>query len=447
MTPCEVELLTRYLTHLNILCEDADFADFEEWYQPVRYAKGPGAPRTVEEASGAALQGRAENSAGRQARQPPLEPTPEESPLNQVTEVLRPTAATALIMLALALPACAGVPPAAQVPTEIPPAATTARPTSPSPQPEQASTELPADTLEPTQTSQMTPAPPPAHGPSEGFASVSAGLDHTCGIRTDGSVACWGANRYGESIPPPSELALVSAGAGYTCGLTTDGSLTCWGADDRGQSTPPRGSFVAVSAGNPGACGLRKTGGVTCWGDSRLGQDAIPQGEFAQVSAGAGYACGVRTDGSAACWGDNRLSRATPVDRGYAAARAGTDSLGDPYACGIRTEGWVECWGKGQDSGDATPTGTFVSISAGAGYACGVTDQGLLACWGQERSGRTTPPRGKFTSVSAGGLHACGVRIDGSVRLLGRQPPRAGHAGVIFGLKLSQCYRLALNHP
>ena len=41
MTPCEVELPTKYLTHLNVLGEDGDFADFEEWYQPVRYAKGP----------------------------------------------------------------------------------------------------------------------------------------------------------------------------------------------------------------------------------------------------------------------------------------------------------------------------------------------------------------------------------------------------------------------
>ena len=51
MTPYEEELLTRYLTHLNVLGEDGDFADFEQWYQLVRYANGPGAPRTVEEAS------------------------------------------------------------------------------------------------------------------------------------------------------------------------------------------------------------------------------------------------------------------------------------------------------------------------------------------------------------------------------------------------------------
>ena len=51
MTPYEEELLTKYLSHLNVLGKDGDFADFEDWHQVVRYASGPGAPCTVEEAS------------------------------------------------------------------------------------------------------------------------------------------------------------------------------------------------------------------------------------------------------------------------------------------------------------------------------------------------------------------------------------------------------------
>ena len=38
MTHYEEELLTKYLTHLNILGEDGGFANFEKWYQPVRSA-------------------------------------------------------------------------------------------------------------------------------------------------------------------------------------------------------------------------------------------------------------------------------------------------------------------------------------------------------------------------------------------------------------------------
>src|SRR5438874_8292710 len=31
--------------------------------------------------------------------------------------------------------------------------------------------------------------------------SISAGASHTCGIRTDGTVACWGGNGYGQATP------------------------------------------------------------------------------------------------------------------------------------------------------------------------------------------------------------------------------------------------------
>ena len=51
MTGAEKELLEKYLTHLNILGEDGTHHDFEAWYQEIRYARGPSAPRTLEEAA------------------------------------------------------------------------------------------------------------------------------------------------------------------------------------------------------------------------------------------------------------------------------------------------------------------------------------------------------------------------------------------------------------
>ena len=40
-----------------------------------------------------------------------------------------------------------------------------------------------------------------------GFASVSAGENHTCGVKTDSTVACWGSNSAGQATPP---LAWIS---------------------------------------------------------------------------------------------------------------------------------------------------------------------------------------------------------------------------------------------
>ena len=43
--------MRKYLTHLNILGEEGEYTDFEEWYQEVRFALGENAPQTLEEAS------------------------------------------------------------------------------------------------------------------------------------------------------------------------------------------------------------------------------------------------------------------------------------------------------------------------------------------------------------------------------------------------------------
>jgi alpha-tubulin suppressor-like RCC1 family protein len=47
-----------------------------------------------------------------------------------------------------------------------------------------------------------------------GFSQVSAGLYHTCGLRPDGTVECWGANGSGQSSPPSGAFTQVSAGGG-----------------------------------------------------------------------------------------------------------------------------------------------------------------------------------------------------------------------------------------
>ena len=68
---------------------------------------------------------------------------------------------------------------------------------------------------------------------------VSAGVDHTCGVRPDGLVECWGLDDVGQADPPAGTFSQVGAGNWFTCGVTANGGVMCWGADDFGQSQPP----------------------------------------------------------------------------------------------------------------------------------------------------------------------------------------------------------------
>ena len=59
--------------------------------------------------------------------------------------------------------------------------------------------------------------------------------------------------------PAPTRYSAISAGGLHTCGLKLDGSVDCFGSDGRGQSTPPAGEFLQVSAGGVHTCGVKPT--------------------------------------------------------------------------------------------------------------------------------------------------------------------------------------------
>ena len=194
-------------------------------------------------------------------------------------------------------------------------------------------------------------------GSANDWKAVSAGSEHTCGVRGRGTLWCWGENSSGQlgiddsespSVPTQvgsaSDWRAVSAGSEHTCGVRGEGTLWCWGENEAGQlgndstrdrSEPTqvgsRTDWLAVAGAVTHTCGLRGQGTLWCWGANdagQLGDDSTrdrseptqvgSQTDWVAVAGAATHTCGVRSGGTMWCWGDNtggKLGDGTTTDR------------------------------------------------------------------------------------------------------------------------------------
>ena len=269
--------------------------------------------------------------------------------------------------------------------------------------------------------SQTAPATNPLAIPANPPSRISAGTFHFCYLRPDHVAVCPNANRFhGQALTgaPDGQFAAISSGYRHSCGLRNDGTVACWGDDQFGPYLAPGGQFVEVSAGSSYSCGLRSSGTIECWGHRNDRRDPIPAndvrlqapaGQFAAVSASGAFACGLRTDRTVSCWGNNDHGRASPPrDRFIAIA------TGSQHACGIQVDGTLKCWGAtGPAWGESDPPdGRFTAIAIGSNHSCGLRANGTIECWGANQYGKANSPAGQFTEVAAGGSTSCGLRPD-----------------------------------
>jgi alpha-tubulin suppressor-like RCC1 family protein len=326
--------------------------------------------------------------------------------------------------------------------------------------------------------------------PAGKFESLAVGEAHGCALRADDTVVCWGRDAAFQASPPPGltgqgdgfeTLALAGdsihrqtvwvdwiydrRGAAHACGLRPDGTLACFGADAFGQATPPTGAFTKVSTGTGSSCALRVSGELECWGGPLAQSAERPAGEFVDVSVGYAYGCAIRADGALACWegidtgrpnDPNVLLVGVPPLGAFVqvSVSGATESelIDSPYeerlwaaACALDTAEDVHCWWSGGDRVESGPftevrvgydgvaalrddgsvlawaaggtawthAGPFVQIGAGDGFVCGRSQAGGILCF--DRVARLPAIPGTFVDLSVSGDTVCGLRENGNV--------------------------------
>jgi alpha-tubulin suppressor-like RCC1 family protein len=280
------------------------------------------------------------------------------------------------------------------------------------------------------------------------WQTVSAGAEHTCALKTDGSAYCWGSNQYGQLGTTVTDTVCVTDGTTYPCA-------------NRPTIVATNLKFVSISAGQRHTCAITTTLAAYCWGGNDEGQVSGAGGDgpdlhsvpttlpWTQISAGFAHTCAVRSDGALYCWGQN--------DRGQLGTSALTGSgtpirvsITDPIAsvstaqgrtCARTTAGVVYCFGalwvirlNGAELTRSQPApqrisaaAAMASVSIGSFTSCGIDVNGLAYCWEANQRGQigdgtvqgdTIPTRVatdlQFVQLSAGIVQTCGVTIAGT---------------------------------
>lgn len=251
--------------------------------------------------------------------------------------------------------------------------------------------------------------------------ALAAGNSSTCAIKTDGSIACWGFDGFGQATAPGGSdgYKAIDAGTMHYCALSSDDALACWGRNDSGQASPldTLGSVRAVAAGDAHSCAIKADKSVACWGSNDFGVKDVPASVTSaeMISSDSTATCVVKTQGGVACWGPDHYGvQKVPTDLG-----AVSDiQVGVTHACVLRTDGSPRCWGY-DAYGQATPPAgvAFKALSLGYTYSCGIATDDTVRCWGQSTSEGLAVPGdlGKVASIAAGDHHVCAVKQDGRV--------------------------------
>ncbi|MEK7422196.1 MAG: hypothetical protein AAB131_00005, partial [Actinomycetota bacterium] len=225
--------------------------------------------------------------------------------------------------------------------------------------------------------------------------NIDAGDEHTCAVRSSGAAACWGRNFYGELgigdvalmayVPLPTALVGVTDANQIAAG----GMHGCLRRDDRTAACWGRNLYGELGDGTTTA----KTSPVAVIGlTDVLNLDATSWECLGVCEPPTGHSCAVSADGTIACWGRNSYGQLG--NGSFAPDQASPGPvMGVLDAVEVATSGWttcarhaggtVSCWGNSVPTPTPVPgISDAVQVVVGQAHRCARHSGGTVSCWG-----------------------------------------------------------------
>ncbi|MDF7808495.1 hypothetical protein P4E94_13670 [Pontiellaceae bacterium B12219] len=227
--------------------------------------------------------------------------------------------------------------------------------------------------------------------------AVAAGTHHILVAKTNGTLAAWGDNSFGQSFVPSWVSSTVEISTSlHGLALQASSSVVAWGYNNRGQATVPASvtNAVAVACGGEFSLALLDDGTVAAWGDNSYGnQTTVPASvtNAIGIAAGNAHSLALLADGSVVAWGNNSYGQ-TNVPASVTNAIA--ISCGDSHSLALLENTSIVAWGYNASGESTVPPGitTAVAIDAGGNHNLVLLEDGTVTAWGDNSSGQLTQP-------------------------------------------------------
>jgi len=227
--------------------------------------------------------------------------------------------------------------------------------------------------------------------------AVGLGMFHGLALRSDGTVAGWRGDLFGEATGGEASERAVPAGTVRIRGHVLS-------------------NVVAIAAGRQFSLALKTDGTLATWGQNYVPKELT---NAVAIAAGGYMSAAVKPDGTVVEWfSDPSLHQYGELFPAAGVSNAIAVALGQAYI-GVRRvallrDGTVTNWGRESIYRDATPPAglsNVVAVAASGGHTLALKSDGTVIGWGFNKTGQATgTPTKDLPNVSAGQ-----VRLEGHI--------------------------------